>query len=706
MEESQVVQSIAKALGIHESPDGSLREVLIDYLRNKQMLIVLDNCEHLVSECAQVAAQLLSKCAGLDIIATSRESLGIEGEILYRVPPLAVPSADTVSDLEYLSDFEAVRLFVERARAVSLGFKLSMENIQAVALICRRLDGIPLAIELAAARTKLLAPEHIAARLDDRFALLTNGSRIALPRHQTLRAAIDWSYDPLPETARLLLARLSVFAGGFGMGAAEAVCSDNFLDSSATLVELSRLVDRSLIQVEQKSEDERFFMLETIRQYADEKLQAAGEKERFRDRHLQHYMKMARDLEPALTSFARETGLNRLEVEYDNLHAALVWAKESGRRREMSSMAGDLAWFWNLRGYLSEGLDWLSNASSDTGIFDAPAGSVDQAKVLYGKALIADTQGAHTQARAWLEECVELWRGLGIEGKRHLALALALLGDAVRALGVPVVARKFIEEAETFFRAERDEWGLAYTLGILGWVIRDLGDFEKARALVKESVTIWRVMGDNRGLGNAFHVLGAIAYRAGDYAEASSYFSQAATIRQEMADRAAASYSLQNLGITTLNQGNHVKAKELFEMSSTLAREMGMKGNLTTAIHYFGYLAMFTGDLQAADSFFRQSLSLTQEWGPKWISGMDVAGLGGVAAMRNQHERAARLWGAGEEHMRAVASFMDDADRNFFERTVAKSRKALGEIEFQAALSRGRAMDLTQAIDLALHPEE
>ncbi|HEV2235327.1 MAG TPA: adenylate/guanylate cyclase domain-containing protein, partial [Ktedonobacterales bacterium] len=344
-----VPHTVAAALGAREQPGRAMLDVVLDFLRAKSLLLVLDNCEHLIAACAQLAETLLRAAPGVRILASSREALGVAGETTYRVPSLALPEPEEPRGLEALAANDCVRLFVIRAAAAQPAFHLTATNAPAVARIGRRLDGIPLAIELAAARTRVLPPEQIAARLDDRFRLLSGGSRTALPRHQTLEALIEWSYLLLTEPEQVLLRRLSVFAGSWTVETAQDVCGEGL--GADVLETLAHLVEKSLVEPEAPNgrAEGRFRLLETIRQYARDRLQESGEAALIRDRHLTCYIRFAEEAEPHLRRAEQMEWLERIEREHDNLRAALAWALESGTNDRALELAGALAYFWTLR---------------------------------------------------------------------------------------------------------------------------------------------------------------------------------------------------------------------------------------------------------------------------------------------------------------------------------------------------------------------
>lgn len=415
-----IPQAIAKALGVRESTNQPLQETLVNYLRGKQLLLVLDNCEHLVAACARTAEMLLQACPRLTILATSREPLGIGGERVWQVPTLSLPEPQQVIHL--LMQSESVRLFVARAAAVRSDFKLTEQNALTVAHICRRLDGIPLAIELATARINALTVEQIAAHLNDRFELLTTGSRTAMPRHKTLRATIDWSYDLLSEAERVLFRRLSVFAGGWTLEAAETVCTDEGAGASLRLAPadvlnvLSHLADKSLVIVEQHGTQIRYRMLETIREFAREQMQASREVARMRQRHADYFLRLAQGVETKLLSAERMMWVEHLLVEIDNFRAALAWSEDTQHAEYGMRLSSALRWFWWTCGYVTEGRDWLQRALTLAGTHGEAR---IRAQTLFSLGLLAFHLGQYATSTATLLDSLALWKELGENQARH-----------------------------------------------------------------------------------------------------------------------------------------------------------------------------------------------------------------------------------------------------------------------------------------------
>jgi predicted ATPase/transcriptional regulator with XRE-family HTH domain len=700
-----VPQSLLTALGLNEQANRSALPIVADFLQPKRVLLVLDNCEHLIQACAELTETLLQACPTLHILATSREALSVAGETIYLVPTLTTPDP-AKADLATLPQYEAVRLFVGRAQTALPGFALTNDNAPAVAEVCHQLDGIPLALELAAARVKALRVEQIAARLAERdqFRLLTTGSRTALPRHQTLDALIDWSYNLLSEDERLVLQRLSVFAGGWTLKAAEAVCAGEGVEAGEVLDLMSQLVNKSLVISERaQGQEARYHMLETIRQYASERLLEASKGEQLRNRHLDFFLYWAERAESKLRGPQRLEWLDQIETEHDNLRAALEWSLAQAERGEDSlHLASALIAFWQQRGHVSEGRTWLGRALASQAT--PPAGAA-RARALYASGYLAHAQGDTTAAKAVLEESAGLWRALGVVGQTGLAYALTSLGGSLRDLGDPAAARSIVGEAIALFREQDDRWGLAYALCILSLAIRDQDNYALARSVIDESVALWQDLGDQWGLRLSNSYLGEVAMREGDYEVARRHYADCLTIARMLRDKEAVAWGLLNLGLVSLNLGDRVRAKSFFEESFSLVRESGNKSGLAMSFYYFGYLAHFEGDNEQAKSFFEQELVLARTVAPIWLRSQALFGLAGVAAAGGQALRAARLLGAAKVQEEVGATYIDAADSLFNGRTSASAIAILGEAAFAEAYSYGRAMTFEQAADYALETE-
>src|SRR5215204_1497259 len=404
---SLVAQAVGSTLGVREQPGRSLTEMLSGYLGSKKVLLVLDNCEHLIEACAELAEALLRFCPGLRVLATSREALGITGEVAWPVPSLSLPDLRRMPDIGSLPEYESARLFVERAVAVRPDFVLTEQNASAVAQVCYRLDGIPLAIELAAARTKVLSVEEVADRLDDCFRLLSAGGRTAMPRQHTLHATMDWSHELLSEEERSLFRRLSVFAGGFSLEAVESVCIGEDVERDEVLGLLSHLVDKSLVAVWEKDGETRYRLLETVRQYGRDKLSESGEEGQLRERHAGYYLALAAQAEPELKGAGQVEWLKRFEREHDNLRAAISWSLERRNHQDAAQLGWALWLFWWIRGHFAEGRRLMEEAISVNGSAAMPASA--RAQGLFVAGTMACGQGDHSSAEPLLEESVTLF---------------------------------------------------------------------------------------------------------------------------------------------------------------------------------------------------------------------------------------------------------------------------------------------------------
>jgi predicted ATPase/class 3 adenylate cyclase len=514
-----VLQTIAGVLGLREIPGESLKDLVTDHLCSKHLALILDNCEHLVETCAVLADHFLRSCPNLKIIASSREALGIAGETVYLVPPMALPDSDGLS-AESLSRSEAVQLFVERAAAVKAGFGLSEHNAPAVVRICRQLDGIPLALELAAARIGMLSPKQIAARLDDRFRLLTAGSRTALPRQQTLRSLIDWSYDLLSAMERLLFCRLSVFVGSWSLEAVEAVCPE--LD---VLPLMAGLVHKSLVVADESMEEAatRFRMLETIRQYAHEKLEEHGETQEISSRHASFFAQLAEEAEAYLRGGSETINwLQRLESEHGNLRAALDWCLSGGDQSLGAQMAGSLTFFWFRQDHHSEGRIYLEQALK---------ASERAPKLIKAKLFVSIGTLAYT--RQDLEACFEAYqKGAGlyreVDDPAGLGTALAFYGGILGMLQPSRYSEavSLCHEALGILRKIDDKPRIVQALNFTGEMFRTRGDYTKAKVVYEECLSLAMELGDLLRQSMMFQNLGFIAIRKGDYQRAKELCSQ------------------------------------------------------------------------------------------------------------------------------------------------------------------------------------
>ncbi|MDE3089921.1 MAG: tetratricopeptide repeat protein [Chloroflexota bacterium] len=663
---SLIPQQIAKALGVQENPEQSLSDTLASWLRSRQLLLVLDNCEHLIVACAELAEKLLNVSPNLRILATSREALGITGEMTWQVASLSVPAPEKLSLTELLLSFESIRLFVERVRANKVGFALTEQNAAPIAQICQRLDGIPLAIELAAARATTLSVEQIAARLDDRFNLLTRGGRTALPRQQTLRATMDWSYDLLSEQERVLFRRLSVFAGGWTLEAAEYVCAEeegsggseeNPERSRRTplLDLLSRLVNKSLVMVDEQDGAAHYRMLETIRQYAREKLLESSGRENVCKQHLEFYLKFAEEAEPRLYTAEQVTWYRRLEKEFDNIRAAMEWAQNSDNVRSGLRLAGALP--GRFVANVSERRAWLDRLLTSP---DASTRDNARTKALLTQGDFCFVQGDYSIARARLTEALEISRETGNDV--GIAESLHSLGDVTYYQTDYAGAKALFESSLSLSRAVEAKWITAESLHMLGHVLHGLGDLVQAHAFFEESVSEYRELGDWAGLTFPMSDLAREAQRAGDFA----------------------------------------KARSIFEENMTILEAIGNKSRIGLMLADLGYLALATSDLPAAQVHLWKSLSLFRQLGDKRFIAECLEGFAGLRVSQRYPIRAAQLFGAAEALRKATGIPVPPYRRADYAHHLAAVRARLDEEAFAKAWAEGRALTLEQAIEYAL----
>lgn len=570
---SLVPQAIASVLGVREETGRPLTATLVDHLRGKRLLLLLDNCEHLVDACGRTADELLRSCPHVRILATSRQVLGIAGETVWVVPPLSLP--DPALPLsEGFDRSEAVRLFIDRACAVLPTFCLSDDNARPIADIVRRVDGIPLAIELAAARVRSLSPEEIAVRLEQRFAILTGGSRAALPRQRTLRALVDWSYDLLEPDERTLFDRLSVFAGGWDLEAAEVVCSEEPLAFSAILDLLSQLVDKSLVVAEAGPGGAMGYrMLETLREYGRERLAESSNAEAVRRRHAEHFVAVAERGERELTGPRQSEWLQRLERVHDDLRAALQWAVRSGEAELGWRLGGGLYRFWSRHGYFTEGWARLESVLSREAAAATESGRSARAKALHGAATLAVQRGDLATARRLFEESLEIKRELG--DPSAIAATLNNLGVVARYARDHTRARLLNEEALALYRQLGDKWAMGNVLNNLGTAARDLDDLAGARTYLEESLALRRELGDTWGIANVLENLGHIALDLGDHATARSRYTESLTIARQLGEKRAMAFLLEDFGALAAAQGDSRFGLRLVAAASAIRDAIG-----------------------------------------------------------------------------------------------------------------------------------
>ncbi|MCB0106576.1 MAG: tetratricopeptide repeat protein, partial [Caldilineaceae bacterium] len=652
-----VPQTIISALGAPEGAGGSTLATLTNYLCTRQALLVLDNCEHLIDTCAHLADALLRNCPQVRLLITSREILGIGGEATFQVPPLAFPQRAQLLALDQLPHFEAVDLFLERARAVLPDFQMTAANAVAIVQVCRWLDGIPLALELAAARVRMLRVEQIAERLDDRFRLLTSGSRTARQRHQTLRALIDWSYDLLTLEERVIFHGLAVFAGGWTLAGAEALyappAAEQRTETALSFAPfevfdlLSQLVNKSLVMADRRQgEETRYRLLETIRQYAQDKLLAAGNDTQIRKRHLAYYLALTEAAAPQLRGPVGVAWLDQLEAEHDNLRVAFSWALTHEIDAALR-LAANLLWFWHIRGHKHEGRDWLHRAltaeAQVRGVQPlTTAQTPSRAQALYVAGFLAQMTAELNRAYELVEESLALWRLLGLAGSRGCAYALACLGAIALEQGQPAQAKPQLEEALALFEQIDDLLGYAETLSALGNSALAMGDYEQAQILWEKQLSLRQQIGDRDGTADTLSHLGTLAFWQGDFHRARQLYEESLAGFQGIGNRWAMGFTLCALGEVLQAEGSYVEAVKRYQAGLAFGRDLG-DNHVTASAHYqLGRVAWAQGDSAGAAQSYREALRLMQTVGHFGGAAKTLCALGEVAWVQGDRDQAVR----------------------------------------------------------------
>jgi predicted ATPase/class 3 adenylate cyclase len=649
-----VLPTIAQALGVRGAAGQALLHTLAEQVGDRRQLLVLDNFEQILAA-APVVVDLLTACPQLAVLVTSRAALQVSGEHAYPVPPLSLPNHTHAAVPDDVTSSEAVRLFLERAQALNPDFAVTDANAPVLAEICRRLDGLPLAIELAAARSRLLPPQALLARLESRLQLLKGGSRDLPARQQTLRATIDWSYALLEADEQAILARLAIFAGGCTLEAAEVVCDlDGDLD---VLAGLDALVNKNLLQPRDELEGERrVVLLETMREYALERLTERDETETIARRHADYFLGLAEQAEPELLGPRQGTWYERLEADLDNFRAALAWFLAHEQAEATARLAATLLPLWWSRGHASEGLRWLDAALERRGSLTPPA----LAKTLFAKAtLLLETGARHGQADRLLEESLALFQQL--KDTTWTVRAISALGWAMKRAGQLDRGLALQEQAVALGRQQADRWSLALALNNLGFSLLQAGDYVRGRAMLEESRVLSEATGEPEGIAAA----------------------------------------LQGLAEVALVEGDHTGASSLLEQALTLARKIGHVSFIGRFLVDLGIIMLHQGDQRRAATLFEEALGFTPQVEDELLIGECLWGFGAVAVSRGQPVRAVRLWGAAAAlgypmHVRLSAT------RLLEEHLLALTKKTLGRDAFQAEWATGQAMRREDAITFAL----
>jgi predicted ATPase/DNA-binding CsgD family transcriptional regulator len=660
--EALVPKAVAEALEVPERPAEPLADTLADVLRDRELLLVLDNCEHLVEETARLVDLMLDSCPRVRFLATSREALGVEGELRWPVPPLSIPNSMGALSLEQLEGNESVRLFVERATGREPDFKLESHNALAVARICQKLEGIPLAIELAAARVGTLSAQQIAERLAGSLDLLIGGARTAVGRQRTLRGTLDWSYALLSEPERVLFRRLSVFAGGSTLEASEAVASDEGVAREEVLNLLSGLVEKSLVVARGTGDGGvRYRLLEPVRQYAREKLAGnSGEAKVAERSHARYFLVLAEEAELGLVGPTQAEWFEYLEAEHDNIRVALSWALERGETELGLRLVGALRPFWLANGYFGEGRRWLEEALAKEG----PSSVAVRIKALGALGWLADWQQDMGRAEAAAEEGLRLSTQAEVGGS-----------------------------------------GVALLHGIMGDVALSRGDLERAKGWFEEGFALCREAGDKRGSAWLLGGMTNVALERSDYQQAKELFDETLVLARQVGDAFTLGTFLNGLGYALLLQGEYQRALTVSEEAVALLRKRGYRGILAMAIDTEAWAALLCGGHERAATLHSECLALCKDLDSRANAAACLEGLACEATITGESKRVATLFGAAEALREAMAFPLLPGERALHEPYIRTAQSRLDEATWQVASAEGKAMTFEEIVEYALSVE-
>ena len=686
-----IVPTIAQTLGLKEAAGQPLLDLVSAWLREKEVLLLLDNFEQVVEAAVEVAT-LLTRCPKLNVVVTSRAALHVQGEHEFAVPPLSLPETKSLPGLVALSQYEAVTLFIARAQAVKPEFQVTNANAPAVAEICVRLDGLPLAIELAAARSKVLPPLALLARLGQRFTLLTSGAQDIPARQQTLRNTIAWSYDLLDAGEQRLFRRLSVFVGGATQEAIEVLYTTLGDEPGLVLDGISSLIDKSLLrQTEQEAKEPRFVMLETMREYGRDALVAHGEMEATRQAHAAYYLALGEAAEQEWEAPQESVWFVRLKQEHDNLRAAMGWLLER-REAEMSLRLGAaLWWFWRECGTYHEGWTFLERALEGS---EEVAGPL-RAKALLAAGNLAGSLGHYERGEALCQESLALYRAIG--DTKGIGTAVFHLAEIVYFRGDLAAARLRFEESLVLARAVGDKSLVAWALNGMAMVAIAQGEYARARQLVEECLALFRTLGSKKGIAESLLWLAETMFSQGELVRAHAVAEESLALNREIGNRSGEAYVLPTLAEITFFQGDTTTARLLLEKSCALWREVGNEAQIAWTLSMLAKVIAAQGDLAAAQTVYEESLN--REKGVMYLDRPPaLEGLAAVVAAQGEPVWAARLWGAAEAQREVYSLPLRPVYRADSEQAVAAARTQLGEQSFAAAWAEGRSMTPEQVL--------
>jgi predicted ATPase/DNA-binding CsgD family transcriptional regulator len=692
-----VIPTIAHHLGLTESGSQSLLDLLKISQRDKHRLLLLDNFEHVI-KVAPSLADLLEACPGLKLLITSREVLRLRGEHQFAVLPLSLPDPTCLQDIASLAHVPAVHLFLQRVQAIQSDFHMTPDNAATIAKICLRLDGLPLAIELAAAHGKLLAPQELLARLDHRLHVLTGGARDLPERQQTLRNTITWSYDLLTEEEQRIFRRIAVFVGGCQLAAADAVSRTLDDGTLPAWQVVSSLINKSFLQaIEQVGEGPRLIMLETLREYGLECLVVHGEEEVTRRAHAEYYLRLVEEVEPKLLGAQEAMWLERLEREHDNLRAALHWSLEQGKAGYSMELAlrlgAALEGFWILHGYYNEGRTFLEHALVES----QSATSSIRAKALRTAAYLALNQDDLHTAETFCEESLALSREIG--DTVGITATLELQGAIARIQNDFVASRSLIEKVVSLAIEMGDKWRYASGLHDLAWILLEQGDYSRARSMYEECLTVFRELGITSGIAASLNQLALVLFVSLDDQERVSLLLEESLVlwKQISEKNGGIACWFFLAGRIAHHERDFARARALLEESVTLYKEMGDRWHTARSLCALARVEAVQSNFVAAVTLYEESLALYRQMGNNNIASV-LEGLADMAVRQEQSALAAQLWGAAETIRAAFGTPIPPVERAAYERAVAATRSHLGEKAFAAVWSEGQTMSREQIL--------
>lgn len=695
-ESALVVPAIAQTLGLKEAGNRFLPDLLKAHLQDKDLLLLLDNFEQ-VLEAGPALTELLMDCPRLKMLVTSRAVLHISGEHEFPVPPLALPDLNRLPKTENLPQYAAVALFLQRARTIKSNFQMTDTNAREIVEICARLDGLPLAIELAVARLKLLTPQALLARLEHRLKVLNSGAKDLPARQQMLWNTITWSYDLLDANEQHLFRQLSVFVGGCTLEAVEEVCDSVGKLTLSVLDGVASLIDKSMLQTEQEDDEPRLMMLETIHEYGRERLKTSGEIEIARQAHAAYYLAFAEKVELHLIGTEQKKWLTRLERDHENLRIALDWLLQHGDDGVKKSLRLSVAlWrFWQAHGHLSEGCNTLERVLRESAKFkDIPTAL--RARAMNAAGMLMGLQGNYRQAEAFCEQALVIFRANG--DKRGIATSLNILGQIAGWKSNYERASLLTEEALALFREVDDKWGIASSLNILATMALNQGEYVKAHTFADEGLALSKKIDDAGGTAHALWLLATVIFFKGDHAKAHLLLTQSLELSRQIDEKRSLADALVLLGYVAFFQGGYDAMRPSLEEGLALHREVGDQRGIALALYGLGWVALGQGNYVKARTLYEESLTIMRKLGHQWFVALCLEGLAGVVAVQGKPAWAVRLCGVAETLRTSISAAMPPTAQVIYEQTMAAARAHLGEKAVAEILAEGRMMTIEQVL--------